>query len=234
MQLCIEATPQRSLLENITPLSFTPMHTRLRHSIIFVLLGILASSCANKPSDFETAVQVAVHRQLKIYPQSQLKDLYKHFFQDVFGPGHLLADTAAAGNYLRRELASFDSASGPILEPTGWQGKFYRVNLSVLKEGKIPYEVFFDAFVRSVNSIEIPTIEDWVREWEAIEQIIEGMSLSLPNYEADKAEILAQLAQGLYVGHHSQAFGTHYAPHYRIISRKIFDEELLNLLTEDQ
>ena len=193
----------------------------------------MVASCVGKPSDFETAVQTAVRRQLQIYPQSELKDLYKHFFQDVFGPGHLLADTAAAGNYLRRELASFDKADGPIMEPTGWQGQFYRVNLSVLKEGKIPYEVFFDAFVRSVSSIEMPPIEDWTQEWKAIEQIIFRMSLSLPNYEADKVEILEQLAQGLYVGHHSQAFGTHYAPHYRIISREIFENELYRHLSSE-
>jgi hypothetical protein len=209
------------------------IYTKMKYLLAFALLGLLLPCCAGKPSEFETAVQAAVQRQLKIYPQSELKDLYKHFFQDAFGPGHLLSDTAAAGNYLRRELASFDKADGPIMEPTGWQGKFYRVNLSVLKEKKIPYEVFFDAFVRSVSSIEMPPLEDWAQEWKAIEQIISSMSLSLPNYETDKAEILEQLAQGLYVGHHSQAFGAHYAPHYRIISKDIFDNELHTHLSSE-
>ena len=37
------------------------------------------------------------------YPLSTLADLYKSFFQDEFGPGHLLADEAGALSYLDRE-----------------------------------------------------------------------------------------------------------------------------------
>ena len=205
----------------------------MKYLLAFALLGLLLPCCAGKPSEFETAVQAAVQRQLEIYPRSELKDLYKHFFQDAFGPGHLLSDTAAAGNYLRRELASFDTATGPLAEPTGWQGHFYRVNLSVLKEEKVSYERYFDAFVRSISSIKMPPIEDWAQEWKAIEKIISKMPLSLPNYEADKAAIAAQLSQGQYVGHHSEAFEAHYSPHYRIISKNIFEMELTPLLNRE-
>ena len=107
---------------------------------LFLLL-CLSLSAAEKP-DFETAVRAAVSRQMQTYPKSTLKDLYKNFFQDKFGPGHIIGDTAAAGIYLRRELASYTECSGDIAEPTGWEGNFLRVNLSVIKTGQIPYATF--------------------------------------------------------------------------------------------
>ena len=195
---------------------------------LFLLL-CFSLSAAEKP-DFDTAVRAAVSRQMQTYPKSTLKDLYKNFFQDKFGPGHIIGDTAAAGNYLRRELASYTECSGDIAEPTGWEGNFLRVNLSVIKTGQIPYNTFFDAFVRSVNGIQPVTVAEWKKEWLQIEAIIRSMKLTLPGYEADRKEIEERLDRGEYVGHHSKVFEDTYSPHYRIISREIFEKELKPLL----
>lgn len=164
------------------------------------------------------------------YPKSTLKDLYKNFFQDKFGPGHIVSDTTAAGNYLRREMASYTETEGEIAEPTGWEGNFYRVNLSVIKNGQIPYQTFFDAFIRSVNGIRPVTVAEWQKEWNRIEGIIRSMNLSLPDYENDRKEIDDRLERGEYVGHHSKAFEDSYSPHYRIISKEIFEQELQPLI----
>lgn len=197
------------------------------------LFSIVFSGTAQNPK-FTAAVKAAVLRQMETYPRSTLKDLYKNFFQDKFGPGHLIADTTAAGNYIRRELASFETSDGLLLEPTGWEGRFYRVNLSLLKDGTIPYDVFFDAFVRSVNGIDPIPVEAWRIEWEEIERIIEGMGLNLAGYEADRAEINERLLCGEYVGHHSEQFEKHYSPHYRIINAELFEAELRPYLDAKQ
>lgn len=175
---------------------------------------------------FEKEVQNAVKKQLEIYPKSRLQDIYKNFFQDRFGPGHLIADTTAAANYLRRELGSYSQCSGPVLETTGWEGNFYRVNLSVLKENKIPWQVFFDAFIESVNTIKAPLLNDWIREWNEIAVVIDNMNLNLPDYETDQLKINDLLSSGSYVMHHSKAFEEHYDPHYRIIRKDIFEQQL--------
>lgn len=189
----------------------------------------LDMSAAGKEG-FEEAVRLAVTRQMETYPKSTLKDLYKNFFQDKFGPGHIIGDTAGAGNYLRRELASYTKTEGALAEPTGWEGNFLRVNLSVIKNNQVPYDVFFDAFVRSVNGIRPITVAEWQKEWHQIEGIIHSMNLSLPDYESDKVEIENRLSKGEYVGHHSKLFEDSYSPHYRIISREIFEKEILPLL----
>ena len=119
---------------------------------------------------------------------------------------------------------------GEIAEPTGWEGNFYRVNLSVIKNGQIPYQTFFDAFIRSVNGIRPVTVAEWQKEWNRIEAIIRSMNLSLPDYENDRKEIDDRLERGEYVGHHSKAFEDSYSPHYRIISKEIFEQELQPLI----
>ena len=70
----------------------------------------------------------------------------------------------------------------------------------------------------------------WQKEWEQIEAVICSMDLSLPGYEEDKKEIDDRLSRGEYVGHHSKIFEDSYSPHYRIISKDIFEEELQPLI----
>lgn len=193
---------------------------------LFLSLGLTGT----EKKSLEEAVRLAVKYQMETYPKSTLKDLYKNFFQDKFGPGHIINDTTGAGNYLRRELASYTITEGALAEPTGWEGNFYRVNLSVIKDNLVPYDLYFDAFVRSVNGIQPVPVADWQQEWHRIEAVIRSMSLTLPGYEKDKAEIEQCLDNGEYVGHHSQVFEKTYSPHYRIISKEIFEEEILPLL----
>ncbi len=196
----------------------------------FCLLILAAAACSAPETDFEAAVRKAVMRQMETCPASTLKDLYKNFFQDRFGPGHIISDRAAADSYLRRELDSYSEVSGARFEPVGWEHCFFRVNLSVVKDGSVPYDLFLDAFVRSVNGIEPPSAEAWKEEWTQIDAVIRSMNLDIPGYDEDRAEILARLEEGNYVGHHSDAFNEAYSPHYRIVSRAIFEEELLPLL----
>ncbi|MGN0213878.1 MAG: hypothetical protein ACI4AH_03605 [Muribaculaceae bacterium] len=156
--------------------------------------------------------------------------MYKNFFQDRFGPGHIIADTASANAYLRKELATTKNFDGPLYEKTGYAGNFYRVNLSLIKDGVIPYDIFFDAFVRSVNGISRTPIEEWKKEWDVINTVISKMDLPIDNYKRDSLEIDSLLVQGKYVMHHSRKFNAAYDPHYRIISKEIFEAELLPLI----
>lgn len=200
----------------------------MKRILFLALLGCLPMSC--RDTTFERAVRTAVERQMKSYPESTLKDLYKNFFQDKFGPGHLIADTASAGRYLRNELASYEQVEGEAAEPTGWAGNFYRVNLSLIKTGQLPYAVYFDAFIRSVQGITPPTLAEWKEEWTRIEALIRSMRLALPDYEADRMEIEENLNRGEATGHHSERFEASYSPHYRIMSKEIYEKELAPLL----
>ena len=199
----------------------------MRSIITIVIISILMFSCKEKESG---QIRSAVENQLKAYPKSTLQDLYKNFFQDYFGPGHIVSDTTSAGAYLDRELASFEQAAGAYYEPTGYNGNFYRVNLSIVKEGIISRDVFFDAFIRSVSSIQPIPVDEWKKEWFMIDSVINTMNLSLVNYSAEREKLFSLLDEGKFVMHHSEQFSNEYDPHYRIIGREIFLKEILPLL----
>ncbi len=198
--------------------------------ILFAVGTILFMSACNSEQATHKKIRKAVERQMELYPESTLQDLYKSFFQDRFGPGHIIADPSAADRYLRYELESAENFEGEDYEPTGYEGRFYRVNLSVIADGRVPYEKFFDAFVRSVNGITPISIDEWRNEWQEIDSVIMGMNLQLEDMQEDRAEIENLIDGGEYVMHHSQRFNDHYQPHYRIIERTIFENEILPLL----
>lgn len=200
----------------------------------YILLTVAAMTifACNKANPTHEKIRQSVERQLELYPESTLRDLYKNFFQDRFGPGHIIADNSAADRYLRYELNTAEGFEGLDYEPTGYEGRFYRVNLGVIADGRVPYDKYFDAFIRSVNGITPISIEEWSKEWHEIDSVIMTMGLQLEDFSADRAEIKALIEGGDYVMHHSQRFNDHYQPHYRIIERTIFENEILPLLNK--
>ena len=200
--------------------------TRIATYLTAVALLVVATACTGDST--RERIRQSVERQMERYPHSTLRDLYKNYFQDRFGPGHIIADEKAADNYLRYELENSATMEGDDYEPTGYEERFMRVNLSVIADGRVPYDKYLSAFVRSVNGIEPITIEQWREEWKVIDEVINEMNLNLPDYEADRAEIWALLERGEYVMHHSKLF----EPHYRIIEREIFQREILPLIEQ--
>lgn len=175
------------------------------------------------------SIEAGIKRIMTAYPKATLQDIYKSFFQDNYGPGHLMGDTAAAA-YVRRELGSFDLASGSDYEATGSESNFVRVNLQVVKDGRVPLDTFLDAFMRSARQFQVPPIEQWSRKWEEICEVVEDMDLKLPGQAEDSERILKQLSEGDPTIHHSLIYETAYKPHYRIILRSIFESEILPFL----
>ena len=200
--------------------------------IFILVLSMWVTSCQHDSTD--RAIIEAVEKQMKMYPESTLRDLYKNFFQDYFGPGHIIANTEAASNYLRQELSASTEFEGEDYEYTGYRGKMVRVNLKVIANGRVEYDKYLDAFLRSVNGITPPSIEEWRAEWKKIDSVIMTMGIELDNAEEDRQEITQLLNDNKFVMHHSRQFNEHYAPHYRIIERTIFEEEILPLIGKNE
>lgn len=211
------------------------MHKRMKRSLLLPFVLILWG-CGAKPSEMKDtasdsaladSIAEALDYQLSHYPVSQYRDVYKNFMQDFFGPGHILADTAASGRYLRQELREEDLSAGPLYEKTGFRGNFYRVNLSLIKDGIVPYDTFFKAFVESVQGIIPPSGAEWMNTWERIDSVICAKGLHFPDEETDRRELREQFAQGNYIVHHSRRYNDSVRFHYRIISRENFENTIL-------
>ena len=206
--------------------------------LIYIILVLACAACGTKTeskSDREL-IGEAIAIQMKDYPQSTLKDVYKNFFQDAFGPGHLMSDAVDAQermtNYLRNECesAKTDVDPSPYYVKSGWHGRFYRVNLSVINEGKVPFDVFLSAFMESARNFVLPEIEDWSKEWAVIEEVFKERGYEVPGFSEDSTAISNLLKSGEYASHHSEQYEKAYHPHYRLIEKSIFEDKILPLL----
>ena len=195
----------------------------LRIILLWIIVGNVISVSAQTRND---SIRLALEYQLKHYPASQYRDVYKNFMQDYFGPGHILNDTVAAGNYLCYELDNSEKFGGPDFEPTGFEGNFFRVNLRLIEDGTIPYDKFFEAFVESVQGIVPPDGKTWMKLWSEIDNEIQSMGLTFENEEQDRTALAEQFKQGNYIAHHSTAFNEANNFHYRIISKDIFNRDI--------
>jgi hypothetical protein len=170
-----------------------------------------------------------VNRQMESYPQSRLLDIYKSCFQDYMGAEHLVSDKDRVKAYLDEELntTTLDELMPWYYEPCGIDGNYVRVSIRAVKEGIITKDLLLDAFIRSANNPRRPTIEAWRDRWHEIIGTIDEMHLNLPNYLEDKQFIDSVLSKDKYAISHSPEYREAYHPHYRIVERGIFEQEIL-------
>ena len=173
-----------------------------------------------------------VQNQLSKYPQSRLLDIYKSCFQDFMGAEHLVGDTASVSRYLDYELQQIEGTRlmDWYAEPCGVNGQYVRVSLRAIQEGLITKEKLLSVFIRSANYAGRPSVEAWKAQWEEMIQKIDSMHLHLPHYDVDRQFIADVLAQGKYAISHSPDYREAYRPHYRIVRREIFEQEIKPLL----
>ena len=169
-----------------------------------------------------------VNRQLEIYPKSRLLDIYKSSFQDYMGAEHLISDRQRVKAYLDEELqtTSLDDLMPWYYEPCGVKGQYVRVSIRAIKENLITEDVLLDAFIRSANIDKRPAVESWRDRWHKIIGTIDQMNLNLLNYQQDREFIDSVLSVGRYAISHSQEYREAYRPHYRIVEKSIFENEI--------
>ena len=195
---------------------------RTGYLIVVCSIILLATACNQTESrnDF-------IRSYLQKYPKATLQDIYKGSFQDVFGPAHLLTDREAVIRYIRYEMENADSYEAEDYIPCGWQGNFYQVNLKVIADGRVPMDVFVDAFMASANGIDTTLTTTFIEDWGKIQQAVRQVAPELEGFKEDSTLLADLLKEGKYVVHHSRKFNEHYHPHYRIIRRNLFEEKIL-------
>ena len=180
-------------------------------------------------------IEKFVKWQMETYPELRLLDIYKSCFQDYMGAEHLVTDSERVKAYLDQELETTtqDELLPWYYEPCGIDSNYYRVSIRAIKENIISEEMLLDAFVRSANSVERPSVESWRDRWHVIIGTIDQMHLDLPQYEKDKVFIDSILTVGKYAISHSPEYREAYHPHYRIVIRRIFEKEIKPILKKE-
>ena len=195
----------------------------MKKTLVFSIMLLMSASMSAQD------IVGFVKRQMESYPQSRLLDIYKSCFQDYMGAEHLVSDKDRVKAYLDEELntTTLDELMPWYYEPCGIDGNYVRVSIRAVKEGIMTEDLLLDAFIRSANNPLRPTIEAWRDRWHEIIGTIDEMHLNLPNYLEDKHFIDSVLSKDKYAISHSPEYREAYHPHYRIVERGIFEQEIL-------
>lgn len=172
----------------------------------------------------------AVKALISQYPEATLQDVYKSFYQERFGPGHMIPNVENARNYLMSEMEQAAENTGDYFEPTGSEGKYVRIYLNAVSDGKISTEQLLDAFVESANNVE-PRSDKWSEQWSKIVNVIEKKQLPVAASDELK-QLLKECSEQEEAVHHSEDYEKAYRPHYRIVERNIFEQQLKRYLVK--
>lgn len=163
-----------------------------------------------------------------------LQDLYKSAFQDRFGPGHIVRDREACKRNIDEEIAEFDSLGGPDWQLTGIEGNYVRVNVRLLRDGRLDKDLFVDALMEGIRPLNPITQTEWKTIWEqVVPELLNIDSDYRPlNYVQDSMAIAKMLAEGNYVMHHTMTFNKAYNFHYRLIRKDVFLKRIFPVISD--
>ena len=201
---------------------------------ISILLAVINTGYGAERSSRESfpSLNEAVAYHIANYQEGRLIDIYKSFFQDRFGPGHLkthVAGTKAGIDYELKQIAE-SGAGGPDYEPAGLGDNFVRVNIGAIYDGRIPEEEYLEAFMESLEKIENPDEKEWELQWSDIENIINEKGVEFKNQNEDLDAIHKVIANKSYRMDHSKDYNKAYNFHYRIIYKPVFEKKLKRYL----
>ena len=164
--------------------------------------------------------------QIRNHPNQTLQDVYKSCYQDEYGPGHLIADESSAINSLLQEINTMEKDYTPItlFEQTGLYGNYLRVDLTLVRDGIVPFFVLFRALTISATIGGQKTDENWSEIWTGIVEEIKKAELKFENFEEDLENLDKISKSEDKVIHHSEMYENIYHPHYRIIEKNAFEK----------
>ena len=189
--------------------------------LVFALYLLLICACLQArgycvPAD---SVRSLCEYMVRVYPAANLQDLYKTCYQDFFGAGHMVTDSASAMQYIRYEVEELKANGRPatgekiVDESTGFRHRFVRLDLRRVVQGEISEEEVLRRFIEVANTAK-PVHEDWPGEWAQIETIALQVHPAWANAELQAA--LREAAQANRAVHQSEAYRNTYHPHYRL------------------
>ena len=188
----------------------------------YILLLLLIIKIESK---FDMDLSILLE-QIRNHPNQTLQDVYKSCYQDEYGPGHLISNESSAINSLLQEINTIEKDYTPItlFEKTGIYGNYLRVDLTLVRDGVIPFFVLFRALTISATIGGQKSDENWSTIWSEIVEEVKNAELKFENFEADLENLERISKSEDKVVHHSEMYENIYHPHYRIIEKNAFEK----------
>lgn len=166
-------------------------------------------------------MHTVIRRNLEIYPEMRLEDVYKLVYQAAMGCEHAVPDEVYAKSLLEQELQELQpSVPEPLIESISPDGTIIRVHLRpYVQRCRDPLELF-DAFLR--------TARDYQGSFELLKLYIEAVfemaeAGTIPYDERRVMDFFKEIEQaGFPPVHHSKRYRELYRPAYRVIHPPFF------------
>lgn len=168
--------------------------------------------------DLRAVVRERVLEARRRCPAVTVQDVYKMFYQAVFGVRHLLQDRRGARKYLQSEYDAVAAADRPLLEPLSADGEVVRIDLEACKFRGLDLDRLFLAMTESAEAIG-GTAQEFAAYWRAFTELIERGDL--PYSPAEAREWGQRVPDDERPVHHSAAVEESCRPHYRVVKRSI-------------
>ena len=187
--------------------------------LLFFFIKILSKS--NNEIDL-----TILREQIENHPNQTLQDVYKSCYQDEYGPGHLISNESSAINSLFQEINSIEKDYSPttLIEKTGIYGNYLRVDLTLVRDGIVPFFVLFRALKISATIGGQKSDKNWDKIWNEIAQAIIDSDIRFENFEEDLDRLEKISKSDDKVVHHSEMYEDTYHPHYRIIEKNVYND----------
>ncbi len=157
-----------------------------------------------------------IDTELKLYPKAQAVDFYKLFYQAVFGPAHILKNKQKAYEFFLKEI-EYSAENKQIQDISFMQNDFIRVGLGLVNDR----ERFFEIFLKSAEIKNVISFEEWLEIWKEVK--ISLKRYNIENLDSDLKQIDKAVTSGKTVFSHSDIYKRLYNPHYRVVSKKLWE-----------
>lgn len=180
----------------------------------------------------EKVVLDILDTELSLFPEADIIDVYKLFYQAHYGPNHIAVDEQLFNKYLLQELTQIIDNGKLLYQDIGAGKGYYRVYLSIFS--KIPvldlekYTRLFSSIVFASRKPEQIYHAQWIEKWKVIYNLIVDSAAVKSRYtnllkgtQAGSELGLNPYSQAL--PHHSARYTALYKPHYRLVSAQQMD-----------
>jgi hypothetical protein len=156
---------------------------------------------------------IYLNEYLRIFPASQIKDIYKYFMQSYLGPSHFHLDSEKVAISIKEEYEILKNKkyNYPRKILLGNNRNYCRISIFCLNE--IRFEEFVESFLQSMKINAPIKITEWLEIWGNISELLlknNYFSIDIIN------NFNNVLSENNYVFHHSDVYKNNYNPHYRV------------------
>jgi hypothetical protein len=157
-------------------------------------------------------------------PEARAQDIYKLLYQGVFGVGHIISERAWEALVEEANRINLDEhLEDPLLETVSPDGSMVRINLRQYIKSGGDLEKLYRVMKESAKIEGDPAV--FLKYWSQFKKLA---SVGVFSFSLDEIEALDDLIQkeGQKPRHHTEPYRITYYPAYRVVSRKIYEEEI--------